>query len=493
MDMGIASKNESDILDSGEAGGRVLSGGALRFGAYLATVALSVVSVALLTGHLSLAGFSAYTTVISLVTLLSAITDAGMSNVGIHEYAVRSGADRAQFMRDLLGLRVALSMLGLALVVAFALAAGYAPPIVLGAALAGLGACAIVWQHTFSIPIAASLRLGTLAVLEMTRQLIAVAWIAALVILGAGVGPLLAVLLVSYVALIPITAVLARGEISARPSLSLSRWRALLAPTLSFSLAAAVGTIYVYTAQILTSLVATHHQSGIFAFSFRVFVVVAGVPGLLVGGALPLLSRAARDDRTRLTYAVTRMFDVTLVAGVGATLGLIAGAQFVVSAIAHSRYAAAVGVLQIQALALLASFVLAGCAFALLSMGRHRTLLITNAAAFAVSCALTLTLAGSDGATGAAIATVCGESTLAIGYLIGMARGAQGIRPRPAIVLKVALAAAPALAAALLVPGLPSVARMLLVVAVYGLVILITGALPRELMDILPRRRAPTN
>lgn len=484
-----------DVLDTPAAGARILTGGVLRFGGYVGTVALSLISVSLLTRHLGPADFGAYTTIVSLVTVVSTITDAGMANVGVHEYARRSGAQRALLMRDLLGLRIALNLVGIALAIAFALAAGYRPALLLGTLLAGAGTMALVWAHTYSIPISTSLRLGVLAGLDLGRQALSVALIVALVLTGAGVAPLLAVMLLANAAFVPVTALFARGAISARPSLHLRRWVALLRPAVSFSLATAVGTLYVYTAQILTSLVADHRQSGLFAVSFRVFIVAGAVPGLLVGGALPVFSRAARDDHARLEYALGRVFDVTLVIGAGATLALIAGARFVVAVIAGPRYFAAVPVLQVQALGLLASFVLAGPSYALLSLERFRALLLANAVAFAVSCALTLALASAYGATGAAIATVCSETTLAVGYTIALARSSPKLRPRAATVRKVAVSATPAavVAWAILLLSLPSVLSALLGVAVYGVLILATRALPEELAQLIARRRAPAS
>jgi O-antigen/teichoic acid export membrane protein len=272
----------SDVLDSTAAGALIIRGGVLRFGSYLVMLALSVLSAALLTRHLGLLRFGQYTTVLSLVGVISTITDAGMSAIGAREFAVRAGAERAALMRDLLGLRVVLTTIGVLLVAAFALAAGYDTALLLGAVLAGLGTIALVVQHTHTIPLTAALRMGTLSALDLARQVLTVGAIVLLIVLGAGVLPLLAVALAVNLVLIAPTAALAKHQISLRIGLRPRHWLALLRLTVSFSLATAVGTIYVFTAQILTSLVASGHQSGLFAASFRIFIVLAAVPGLLV-------------------------------------------------------------------------------------------------------------------------------------------------------------------------------------------------------------------
>jgi O-antigen/teichoic acid export membrane protein len=380
-----------------------------------------------------------------------------------------------------------LTLIGVVVAVGFAVAAGYGTSLLLGTLAASLATVALVLQHTLSIPLSAALRLGTLSLLDVARQALTVIAIVVLVLLGAGLLPLLAATLLVNLVLVPLTAALVRDRISLRIELHPRRWLSLMRLTVAFSLATAVGTIYVYTAQILTSLVASPSQSGLFAASFRVFIVAGAVPGLLVSGALPLLARAARDDRERLAYALSRIFDVSLILGVGAALALLAGAQFVISVVAGPHYAGAVDVLRIQGLALIASFVVAGWGFALISVERYRSILLVNAAALIVSCVLTLILATTHGATGAAVATVFGEVTLAIGSLVALTRGHPEFRPPLPIILKVAFAAAPAAAIAL-ASDLPSLARALLALALYGVLIILTRATPKEIVELIPRR-----
>ena len=474
-----------DLLDTPDAGAMVLRGGALRLGSYVGVVGLSVVSAALLTRHLGVTRFGEYTTVISLVGVIASVTDAGMSVLGTREYAVLAGVEREALMRDLLGLRITLTLVGVLLAVAFAFAAGYTPALVAGTVLAAFSVVALVFQHTLSIPLTTSLRLGYLSGLDLARQAATVLLLVVLILLGAGVLPLLAVALAVNLLLLPPTAALVRGEISTRVALRPRGWARLLRLTVAFSLASAANTIYLYTAQILTSLVASTHQSGLFAASFRVFIVTATVPGMLVAVALPVLSRAARDDRARLGYALQRMFDVSLIIGVAAMIGVIAGARFIIEVVAGSEYAGAAGALRIEGVALLASFVLAGWGFGLLSLHRHRAILLANLAALAVSAVLTLILAQTHGARGAALASVCGETTLAVLYLVGLLRSHPEMRPRLNVAVKVALAAAPALVVAL-VPSLPAVLQPLAALAVFVVLIVALRAVPDELYELIP-------
>ena len=73
--------------------------------------------------------------------------------------------------------------------------------------------------------------------------------------------------------------------------------------------------------------------------------------------------------------------------------------------------------LRIQGATLLASFLLAPIGFALLSIHAHRGILVANALAFAVTVSAVAGLAAPLGPEGAAIGTVIGEWTLALGLL----------------------------------------------------------------------------
>jgi O-antigen/teichoic acid export membrane protein len=476
-----------DVLDTSAAGGLIVRGGALRFASYVCVVGLSVISAALLTRYLGVARFGDYTTVISLVSILASVTDAGMSSLGTREFATRERSDRAELMSDLLALRMALTIVGVLLALAFALLADWDAALVAGTLAAALSVVALVVQHTLSIPLTTELRLGALSALDLARQAVTVALFAILIVTGAGVFSLLAVALVVNVLLVPATARLARGAISLRPSLHPRKWVALLRLTVYFSLAAGASTVYLYIAQILTSLIASNHQSGLFAAAFRVFIVVAAVPGMLVAGALPMLARAARDDRERLGYALQRTFEVTLIVGVAAALGLLAGARLVIAVVAGPKFVQAVGVLQIEGLALIASFILAGWGFGLLSLHRHREMLFANLVALVVSAGLTAALVPSHGARGAALASVCAESVLALIYIATLVRSDRQFRPELGVAVKVALAAAPTAVVAL-VPDLSEIVQPLAALAVFAAMIVITRAIPDELADLIPPR-----
>ena len=125
---------------------------------------------------------------------------------------------------------------------------------------------------------------------------------------------------------------------------------------------------------------------------------------------------------------------------------------------------------------------------ALLSLYRHRALLVANLVALGASMAITLVLVPVLGAKGAAIATVSGEATLAVIYTVAVARGPRPIRVSLGVVPRVGLAVAAA-AALLLVPGVRGAGMVAAATAVYFAVVLAVRAMPPEILQAVSEGR----
>ena len=77
-----------DVLRTGEAGGRVIRGSALRGTGYAAGILLGAGTSALLLRHLGVEDFGQYGIVVALLGIVSAVTDAGLTAVGSRELAI---------------------------------------------------------------------------------------------------------------------------------------------------------------------------------------------------------------------------------------------------------------------------------------------------------------------------------------------------------------------------------------------------------------------
>ncbi|HET6509472.1 MAG TPA: lipopolysaccharide biosynthesis protein [Baekduia sp.] len=483
----------ADTHDASGAGRLVVRGGALRVVGYGFGAALSVLGAALVTRHLGASDYGRFQTVVALATIVAALSDLGISTLGLREYSHRSGTDREDFLRMLLTLRVLLSLVAIPATVLAAVALGYDATMVGGAALQGAGVLLAGVATTLTVPLSAELRLGTLAVLDVLRQGVTTGSYALLVVAGAGLGTFFGVAPVAAVAVLAATIALVAGRYPLRPRLAAGMWRGVVRPALTFGVATASGQAYIYTALVLCGLVTTAHETGLFAASFRVYLVVAVVPGILVTGAFPVLARAARErdgdpdggPATRLGAMVAPLAGTTAALGGAAALTCALGAPAIIAVVAGDGFDGAIGVLRVQGLALGLTFVIAALGFTLLADHRHRAIALSNLLALVVSAVTVLVLAHHHGARGAAWATVLGEAVLAGAYLVALRRAIPGLAVGLGRLLRV-LAGAGLGAAAGALPGLPSVPATAIGLAVYGAVLLASGALPPEVRAHLP-------
>lgn len=402
----------------------------------------------------------------------------------MRELSTLTGPARARMASNLLGIRLVLTVVGVAIVTAFAFA-GYGTEFGFGVLIAGAGVLLTNVQTTLAVPLMARLRLGWVSSLDLGRVIIATATIALLVLLDAHLLPFLATSAVAAACVLVPTAMLVRGDIPLRPSFDLAQWRELVRPVLTYSIAVAAATLYFRVAIVLVSLLTSARQLGFFSLSFRIVEVLFAIPGLLVGAAFPIFARAARDDPERLGYALSRVFEVSLIVGAWTSLMLATGADLAVKLIGGTAFGPAAPILAIAGLGVGATFVSAVWGYAMLSLHLHRLILVFTLGSLAAVAIVVSVLVSLDGARGAAIGTAAVEIGVAIVSGVLLVRGRPHLRPRLSVVPKVAAGALVG-AVPMLVGGLDVPVRMALATVAYAAVLLAVRAFPDELAALLP-------
>ncbi len=478
-----------DILDTSHAGPAALRGSALRGGGYVLGILLTLASAPLLIRHLGVADFGRYVTVVSLVTLVTGLTEGGLTAIALREWATQHGETRARLMRNLLGIRLSITAIGVVLAVAFAVAAGYREALVVGTVLVGVGFLLQAVANLLMVALQGELRFGWVTAIELGRQVVTVALIVGLVVAGAALVPFFAIFIAAGVVGLAMTVWLVGARMPLRPRWDMSEAWPLIRDSVPYAAAVAANIVYFRIAIIIMSLIATAKQTGYFATSFRVVEVLVAVPALAVGAAFPILARSAANDRARFGHAVRRIFEIALIAGVWIALVIELAAPTIMQILAGDEGEPAVAVLRIQGIALVATFVAVAAAYPLLSLRRHRALLLANGVALVASAGLTFAFVPLWEARGAALAAVLAEVCLAVVQTAVLVRSSPDARPSfgaiPVVVLAAAAGAAP-----LAIPGLHPGARAVLGTALYFAIIALGRKFPPELRHALMRRPA---
>jgi O-antigen/teichoic acid export membrane protein len=475
-----------DLLDTPDAGPAAIRGSALRTGGYAAGLLLALGSAPIIFRHLGVVEFGRYSAVLALITLAAGFSEGGLNAIAQREWATATSQERRRVLANLLGIRIALTLIAVGGALVFAVAAGYGSALVAGTALAGAGMLGQTVQSLLASPLQAELRFGWATTAELLRQVVFVACIVGLVVAGAGLVPLLAAQIPAALAALALTIWLVRGDVPLRPRSERAVWGPLLRDTLPFAVAIAINAAYFRIAILFMSVMASALATGYFAASFRIVEVLLAVPPVLLAAAFPILSRAARDDADRFAYVTSRTFEVALLVGGLAVVGLELGAEVAIDLLAGSGYEESVPILRIQAPAVLATFAAVACSYPLLSLRRHREVLIANLLALLVSVVLLLALVDAHEARGAAIATLAAEFTLALATAIQLQRAAPGVRLSLTTVILVPVFALAAIGVAV-ATGLPGSLQLVVGVVAYLAALLAARQVPRELLQAVRR------
>jgi O-antigen/teichoic acid export membrane protein len=484
----VEAEPSGSALAAGAAGGKAIRGSALRVGSYGAQLALSLIAVPLMVRHLGPDDYGRYVTVSSIVFIIAGFTEGGLMYLGVRHYVALEGAERERYMRSLTGLRLVLTVLGVLAAIAFTWVTGADQIIVIGTAIVGVGTLFLLVQATYTIPLQAQLRFGTLSIIDLLKQLVLTLFIVAFVVIGTGLQPFYWATVASGLAVLIVTLWFVRGELTTLlPAFDVQVWRRVAHEVLPYGLAAAMGLVYFRLAVVIMSYVATPFETGIYSTAFRMVEVLTSLPWLAVATGFPILVHA-REDTQRMRVALQRMFEVSAIAGTALALAIALGAPFAVAVIAGPDFDAAVPVLRLLGLALVTCFLVATWSFALLSRDRFRELLIANTIGVAVVAAGTFALEPSLGAEGAAIATVLGEAVLAALYVVILAQSDRALLPQFGFLWKIVLAAAAGTLAFLL--PVPSAIEAVIGLATYVAVLFALGGVPAELLHAFRRRES---
>jgi O-antigen/teichoic acid export membrane protein len=477
-----------DILDTSAAGASVIRGGVMRLGGYGLGTLATVASSAVVIRHLGVIDTGHFLTVTALLSIVATVSDLGLTGYAVREYSTGERSNGRRFLRNLLGIRVALALTGLLVAVLFGVLVGYPEVMVLGTVIAGCGMVFVVVQDGCAIPLQVGLRFGWVAGLQLALQVGVAIEAVLLALAGADLLPFFALQLPVVIPVLVVTMVVGGRNSRLVPMVDTREWRLMIGRILPYSAAVVLAVVYFQIAQVMVSVLSTPTETGYFGVAFRVLLAFTTLPPLLVSTALPLLARAAREDSERLSYASRRLVETMLLVGCGVALSLFLGAGFAVRVVAGPGFGTSVDVLRILAVALLGTFVIGARGYVLLSLDRLRAMLASTAIALAVVLGVGAPLISAYGATGGAIAMVAAELTLALCYEWALSFEQPELRLGLGFVLRAAAAtlAAGGVAVAL---DITSLASAVLALALYVVALLALKLIPAEIREVLIARR----
>jgi O-antigen/teichoic acid export membrane protein len=477
-------------LSGPDVGPRVVRGSIIRLAGFVVINLLGAVGVAILQRHLGVATYGEYGTVLALISIVAGIADAGLTATGSRELALRApGEDRRDLLGTIVGVRFALTTVGMVGCVAFAWVAGYSNAMVAGTALAGAGSVLLAVQSALTLPMAVELRNGLLTITELSKQVFLLAGIVALALVGGQLVAFLGIQVFVGAGAVVVTAVLLPRVMRAPPHYNRAAWIRLIRETLPVAAAAVLGMAYVRILVVIASLMTNDEQTGLVVASARVVEIAGGLPLLLAGIVLPVAAVAARDDRVRLRYVVVRTTEVALLVGAFVALGLSLAAHPFVVLLGGDAFGGAAPVLRIHAIAVATFFVIQAWVVVLIADSRQRAVVRSSALGLAAVVVVGIPFVAAWDAKGAAAAAVVADLVNLTALLWAVRGQLEGVWPVPVGYLaKAAGLLVVSVAAGALAP-VPDLVQAIIGGGLFAIGALTLRLVPSEVLDALPWRR----
>lgn len=470
---------------------KVVRGGAIRTIGFGITNVIALVSAAILAHYLGPADFGRYGSVLALVAIVSGVLDAGLNTIGGRDLALHEGDERRDLTRVLLGIRLSLATLAIGASVAVAVALGFDRTMTIGTIIAAVAAVTVAAQATLCLPALVDLQNVRLLAVEIARQLYQLLGTIVLVAAGLGLTAFFGLqAAIGVLVLLSLPLIIGRGALLL-PRRDRRTWERLAREAWPVAIAGAVSVLYLKVIVLIGSVTLNPTDQGLLVMCTRAVEILSALPMLIVGVALPVVSRAARDDHGRLRYVSQRLLEAALILGILISLPLSIGAETALRILgAGEQYVPATSALQIQAWMVLTVFVVQACVTLLISLHRHRAILVANVIGLVSICVAAGVLLPLKGLIGGSVAVVIADAILvaaSLGFVLltSQLRGQLGLGAVPRILA----AAGGAAAIAILLP-VPNAIAAAISAAAFAVLLIVLGGAPPEARALLRARTA---
>lgn len=347
----------------------------LLTGGKLLSLAITLLTVAIMTRYLGTDGYGDYRLIIAFLVFATGLANLGTPLIIARELA-QPGANQARVLGNALGLRLVAVLIAVLFAGAVAWALSPSPGVVLGILVGAIGFVAAGQHAVLFILYQQRLRQAGAVLADVSGVVLLALLVWVLTKTGVGVIAFVVATAASSLLTLTISSVFARMLLRFRPRFELLEWRRLLVSSAPIAVTSGLTLVYYRLDTIVLGMVHPGEAVGLYGVASKILDAIVGLTLLFSGLLMPLMSRHAADDLAKFRHFFDLGVD-TLAIGTGAILlvillhaeqivGLVGGADFapggsafrvlgVVAMIASLRYMAHQAVTALHAQAQLLS------------------------------------------------------------------------------------------------------------------------------------------
>lgn len=435
---------------------------------------VNVVSSLAIIHHLGPAGYGEYVLVVTVAGLTGLIGDFGLNKLAVRKIAVDADSEPA-VLGSLVTARLGLSVLSVAAAQVVLVAIGASAEIRLAGFV--LSTLAFV-EAAFGIFVVFHVRLIQQyeALVRVVAEILETALVLLLIVLGAGLVPLVTAPVVAALLGVGGAVILVRRETGWVPRPSTGFVGGLLREGLFVGPALIIAAAYLRVPGLLLAWLSTAEEVGVYGAAYQPIEYLLLAAAVLIHVLLPLLARSHSADHARFVALYRRGTEGLLAVTVPLAIVAISLAPWLVDTAFGAEYAAATTPLRILSAALVLMVLSFWMSYVLLAAELQRITLAYDVAALVTAVSLCALLIPSHGGAGAAVA-IGGACLLTVVWAVVAASKGADATLDPGRLGRVALSAA-VMAGTVVVGqaiGLPSGVAVVASCAVYAVAIVRTG------------------
>jgi O-antigen/teichoic acid export membrane protein len=452
------------------------------------SIALTLISFAIVTRYLGVAGFGAYSLVLTFLMLTVAIADLGTTPVGVRELARRPDETHS-LVGNLLGLRVLFAGLAALALLALSPLVQYESRVQDGLRLASLAAIALVLVGVPAIVFQSRLRMELAMLVEVVSS--ATTLVLLIIVTTADLGFSAVVLATVGGSLLAAATgyVLAARLTRLRPQFERSELQRITKASLPVGLFMILGIVHFKIDTVLLSILKPLADVGTYSVAYRFIEQLLFIPSFFVAAVFPIIASYHATGDALLKLAIDKSFAFLVIVGFPVAAGLFVVAPDVIDLLAGEEFDEAVTPLRILLLSSIFFFTNALFSSLLVIYDLERQMAVLVAAVVVGNIALNLVLIPPYSYTGAAVSTVITEVCGGIAMMIWASR-AVGARVDVSPVPRVLAATAGMVAAMWAALAFPFGLTLVVGVLVYGLLGYLLGVVSRSDLALLVPRTA---
>lgn len=291
---------------------------------------VSVVILKAISGYLSVEGYGMYSGVYEFLAFFGILADLGLFTIAVREMG-KGERDRSMIASNILGMRMALAvvMLSIAVVAAFLVPQYEGTYIPIGVAIGSFAVFLAILHGTVSSVLQVELKMQHATIGLVGSKLISMLWMLGviyvfyvgepsaqafyLLIAAGAVGNLFAFLYTFWHA---------RKYADLRPSYDSGYWKEIMTTAAPYGAALVLNMVYFRIDSIMILFIKGPQELGYYSPPMRMLEILSVIPVYFMNSVLPVLSKAIKDGSKKVGRILRLSFDFLFMLGAPIAVGL---------------------------------------------------------------------------------------------------------------------------------------------------------------------------